>query len=143
VNPFVANFIGTNNLISGEVAEAANDHIELTSPIGAFRLPTSTAPSKGARASFVIAADRVALADAHSVAQTADAPAHLAQVQGTVLGLEFVGSTQTVFIEVPGSDSEFRVQKQQHEIESLGLAPGQQVRLSWDPAHAWLLPQAA
>jgi spermidine/putrescine transport system ATP-binding protein len=138
-NPFVANFIGTNNLITGEVAEVGSDHVELTSRIGAFRLPTTAALSKGARASFVIAADRVGLADA----QTAGTPAHGVQLNGTVLGLEFVGSTQTVFIEVPGSDSEFRVQKQQHEIESLGIAPGQQVRLSWDPAHAWLLPQAA
>ena len=87
---------------------------------------------------LVVAADRITLA-----ADTACATPGVPQLRGTVLGLEFVGSTQTVFIEVPGSPQEFRVQKQQHEIESLGLVPGLPVRLGWDPRHAWLLPQAA
>ena len=143
VNPFVANFIGTNNLVSGRVRTSGGGQIELDSALGAFTVPaTLTSVSTfatGDKASFVVAADRVALAG-EGAAQVL--PGH-ARLHGTVLGLEFVGSTQTVFIEVPGSDSEFRVQKQQHEIESLGLAPGQRVQLSWDPQHAWLLPQAA
>jgi len=139
VNAFVANFIGTNNLVNGRVRACSGGRVALDSPLGTFDVPApSSTLATGDKASFVVAADRVALASEG----TADA-AGRARVQGTVLGLEFVGSTQTVFIEVPGSDTEFRVQKQQHEIESLGLAPGQRVQLSWDPQHAWLLPQAA
>lgn len=140
VNAFVANFIGTNNLVNGQVRTRAGGQIELDSPLGAFTVPAAASTlATGDRASFVVAADRVALAGDGAAEAV---PGH-ARVHGTVLGLEFVGSTQTVFIEVPGSDTEFRVQKQQHEIESLGLAPGQRVQLSWDPQHAWLLPQAA
>jgi spermidine/putrescine transport system ATP-binding protein len=138
VNAFVANFIGSNNIVSGEVQGSGGGFVELRGEIGSFRVPARVAPPPGAAASFVVAADRVTLA-AHDDAATTELP----QLSGTVLGLEFVGSSQTVFIEVPGSAGEFRVQKPQHEIESLGLVPGQRVRLSWDPRHAWLLPQAA
>ena len=109
--------------------------IEVTGPLGTFAVPAARPLSSGAEASFVIAADRVGLADTGSAT-----PAGMARLEGTVIGLEFVGSTQTIFIDVPGG-REFRVQKQQHEIESLGLAPGRRVGLSWDPKHAWLLPQ--
>jgi spermidine/putrescine transport system ATP-binding protein len=63
----------------------------------------------GAPASFVVAADRIAMsmADASPNADQAADP-------GTVIGMKFVGSTQTVFVEVPGA-GEFRVQKQKHE----------------------------
>jgi len=140
VNAFVANFIGTNNLVNGKVRAMAGGQVELDSPIGAFTVPAAaSALTAGDKVSFVIAADRIALAGESA----GDAASGHARVHGTVLGLEFVGSTQTVFIEVPGSETEFRVQKQQHEIESLGLAPGQRVQLSWNPQHAWVLPQAA
>lgn len=137
VNAFVANFIGTNNLVNGKVRGAHGGSIQLESPLGHFDVPAPQGWPLGEAASFVVAADRVGLAAAN-----APSPIAMAQVEGTVLGLEFVGSTQTVFVEM-GDGSEFRVQKQQHEIESLGLAPGQRVSLSWDPRHAWLLPQAA
>lgn len=65
------------------------------------------------------------------------APATAASLAGTVLGLEFVGSTQAIFVET-GGGREFRIQKQQHEIEALDLVPGRPVRLNWDPCHTWL-----
>jgi spermidine/putrescine transport system ATP-binding protein len=136
VNPFVADFIGTNNLVKGSVMPGASaGFIDVKGPLGTFAVPAGRPLSAGAEASFVIAADRVGLAD------TAAAPAAgMSCLEGTVIGLEFVGSTQTVFIDVP-SGREFRVQKQQHEIESLNLMPGRRVGLSWNPQHAWLLPQ--
>ena len=137
VNAFVANFIGTNNLVNGKVRGSLSGSVQIESPLGFFDVPAPQGWPLGEAASFVIAADRVSLA-----AENAPGDMGLARVNGTVLGLEFVGSTQTVFIEVTGG-AEFRVQKQQHEIESLGIAPGQRVGLSWDPQHAWLLPQAA
>jgi spermidine/putrescine transport system ATP-binding protein len=136
VNAFVANFIGMNNLVSGQVSGNTGDFVEVKSTLGAFQVPGAPM-AEGAAASFVVAGDRVSVSPEGST-PAAGQP----HVEGTVLGLEFVGSTQTVFIDVPGSP-EFRVQKQQHEIESLGLVPGRRVSLSWDPRHAWLLPQAA
>jgi spermidine/putrescine transport system ATP-binding protein len=136
VNAFVANFIGMNNLVAGQVLESGSGYIEIASPLGAFKVPTAHPLPMGAAASFVVAGDRISLA-----AEGTPMNPGLPHIDGTVLGLEFVGSTQTVFVDVAGA-SEFRVQKQQHEIESLGLVPGRRVSLSWDPRHAWLLPQA-
>ncbi|WOB09863.1 ABC transporter ATP-binding protein [Piscinibacter gummiphilus] len=132
-NAFVANFIGTNNLVTGQAKAHDGEFITVEGPLGRFPVKAPQGWPLGTPASFVIAADRVAL-------QPGEAPG-AAGIAGTVLGLEFVGSTQTVFIEL-GDGQEFRVQKQQHEIESLNLAPGQRVNLSWDPQQTWLLPQA-
>jgi spermidine/putrescine transport system ATP-binding protein len=135
VNPFVAEFIGMNNLIRGAGAGSSDGFLKIKSDVGLFDVPAIRKLGAGETAAFVIAADRVEL--------SAGAP-HPGQpaLDGTVIGLEFVGSTQTVFVEVPGG-REFRVQKQQHEIEALDLVPGRKVTMSWDPRHAWLLPQAA
>lgn len=137
VNPFVANFIGMNNLVAGQVLGTQGGYVEVQSRHGAFLVPAREPLASGSAASFVVAGDRVSLV-AEGTPATSDAP----RIDGTVLGLEFEGSTQTVFVDV-GGDTEFRVAKQQHEIESLGLVPGRRVSLSWDPQHAWLLPQAA
>ena len=128
-NPFVAEFIGMNNLIRGRVAGHAEGRVILDTPFGRRAAPTTRSLSLGEEAAFVIAADRVDLAAEGGV-------------PGTVLGIEFLGSTQTVFVEAPNG-AEFRVQKQQHEIEALNIAPGAPVSLGWDARHAWLLPRAA
>lgn len=128
-NPFVAEFIGMNNLIRGTVAGHADGQVILDTPFGRRGAPTSRSLAIGENAAFVIAADRVDLAAEGGV-------------PGTVLGIEFLGSTQTVFVEGPAG-TEFRVQKQQHEIEALDIAPGKPVSLGWDARHAWLLPNAA
>lgn len=138
-NPFVADFIGMNNLVRGEVGlQKTTDapFMDVSGPLGRFQVPTSSAFHAGDAVSFVVPADRVGVTGSDSAERVG-----FSAVEGTVLGLEFVGSTQTVFIDV-GGDKEFRVQKQQHEIESLDLVPGRKVRLSWEPKHAWVLPQA-
>ncbi|WP_424934390.1 ABC transporter ATP-binding protein [Amaricoccus macauensis] len=128
-NPFVAEFIGMNNLIRGSVVGRDGDALILDSQYGRMQVPNGgQAMQMGEDAAFVIAADRVDLG----------APDGM---PGTVLGLEFLGSTQTIYVEAPDG-REFRVQKQQHEVEALRLGPGAQVSLGWNPAHAWLLPQA-
>lgn len=134
-NPFVAEFMGMNNLLRGTVEGGSDGFQHVTTALGSFAVPATRRLEPGEAAAFVIAADRVALSAGG--AEFGDRPS----VPGTVLGLEFVGSTQTVFVETPGGQ-EFRVQKQQHEIEALDLAPGRAVTMSWDPRHVWLLPQA-
>jgi spermidine/putrescine transport system ATP-binding protein len=137
VNPFVADFIGLNNLFKGEVSAAGDGELTIECPLGSFRVKAVRHAQVGSRASFVVAADRIGLLSGESTS-----PSGRPSVAGTVIGIEFLGSTQTVFVEVAGA-GELRVQKQQHEIEALELVPGRKVNLAWDPRHAWLLPQAA
>jgi spermidine/putrescine transport system ATP-binding protein len=138
VNSFVADFIGTNNLVAGTVGRpTAGGFVDVAGQLGSFAVRSDRALNEGEAVSFVISADRVGLTPGDATA----APG-FDHLDGTVIGLEFVGSTQTIFIDV-GHDREFRVQKQQHEIESLELVPGRRVGLNWDPKHAWVLPQNA
>ncbi|WP_181704823.1 ABC transporter ATP-binding protein [Chthonobacter rhizosphaerae] len=129
VNAFVAEFMGMNNILRGTVRGASAGRLALETPLGSFDVPTRKTHPVDSKAAFVIAADRIALAAAGTYGG----------LDATVIGLEFVGSTQTVFVET-ASGHEFRIQKQQHEIEALDLAPGRQISLSWEPRHAWLLP---
>ena len=132
-NAFVAEFMGMNNLIQGMAAPAAGGFVTIEGPLGRFLVP-APATTNGGPAGFVIAADRITLSDRPVLNDGGNS------LSGTVVGLEFVGSTQTVFVDIGGT--EFRVQKQQHEIESLDLTPSREVYLSWQGKHAWLLPQA-
>ena len=133
-NPFVAEFMGMNNLLRGVRRGGPAGSATIETDLGAFEVPSAVALAEDAAAVFVVAADRV------SVSTDGAAPTAAASLAGTVLGLEFVGSTQTIFVET-GGGREFRIQKQQHEIEALDLVPGRPVRLSWDPRHTWLLPE--
>lgn len=134
-NPFVAEFIGLNNLFRGRVVEARDaagqPALAVRSEVGEFVVPALDQAMLDSERSFVIAADRVVLQPAEQAAELA--------LQGTVIGIEFVGATQTVFVDV-GGKAELRVQKQQHEIDSLGLVPGRPVGVRWDARHTWLLP---
>ncbi|NSZ66098.1 ABC transporter ATP-binding protein (plasmid) [Agrobacterium tumefaciens] len=132
-NAFVAEFMGMNNILSGTVAGRDGSNAAIDTKSGRFEVPAGTLSARE-RASFVIAADRIALRS-EATAKAAN------QVKGNVIGIEFFGSTQTVFVEAAGS--EFRVQKQQHELDALDLAPGREVYLTWQAGHAWVLPQHA
>lgn len=134
-NSFVAEFMGMNNIISGTVSGRADGKARIDGPLGSFTVPTKSTIAERDKASFVIAADRISLSSSPTGETGAEG------VTGSVIGIEFVGSTQTIFFDVKGH--EFRVQKQQHEIDALDLAPGKELTLNWQAQHAWLLPEAA
>lgn len=131
-NAFVAEFMGMNNILTGTVSGRDGEFAWIETGAGRFLIPAGT--DRSGSASFVVAADRIALGSEQCTGA-------VNQVKGNVIGIEFFGSTQTVFIDAAGA--EFRVQKQQHEIDALDLAPGREVYLNWQPGHAWVLPKNA
>jgi spermidine/putrescine transport system ATP-binding protein len=132
-NHFVAEFVGTNNILGGIVRELGAGQIVVDTSVGRFQAPLHNGkrPALGSAGEFVVAADRIALGHARTGATN--------ELAGKFVTQEFIGSVVTVFLELPDG-KEFRVQKQQHEIEALGLSVGQEVVASWDPAHAYILP---
>lgn len=131
-NAFVAEFIGMNNLVAGVVAGNGEGWTEVATGFGTFRAASPHPAVAGARAQYVLAADRISLAPAngHDAAP--------GTCTGTVVGEEFVGSVVTLFVEIDGGP-EFKIQKQQREIESLGVRPGQRLQLFWRPDDAFVL----
>ncbi len=134
-NRFVAEFVGMNNIFAGPVRELEGNEALVQTEFARLRapLPASHGVTTGDRISVVIGADRVTLsADREERAENG--------VTGTVLGQEFVGAMVTVFLELaPGI--EFRIQKQQHELEGLDLNIGSALSAWWATEHAYVLPQ--
>jgi spermidine/putrescine transport system ATP-binding protein len=58
----------------------------------------------------------------------------------SLISEQFVGSVVTLYFET-ASGVEFRVQKQQRELDALNLQIGETVWASWETQHAYLLPE--
>jgi spermidine/putrescine transport system ATP-binding protein len=132
VNGFVASFMGMNTRLDGKVAGRENGMIWVDCPEGRIAVPDTVSTPAGGELSFVVGADRIRML---AEGKPADGQPH---VQGHVVGMEFVGSTQTIFV-TSSTGRDFRLQRLDLGDESV-LTPGTPVTLTWDPRHAWALP---
>ena len=132
-NRFVAEFVGTNNLIEGRVRTSEGGRIGVESVHGDIQAAVSSirAPSVGDSVNLVVSADRVVL--------NAEAETHNNAVTGTVISEEFIGSVVTLHLDV-GGGAVFRVQKQAHELDTVDITPGQRFRASWRAEDTYVLP---
>ena len=132
-NRFVAEFVGTNNIIEGRVRSAEGGRIDVETAHGGIQatVPSARAPSVGDSVNLVVSADRVAL--------NAEAETHNNAVTGTVISEEFIGSVVTLHLDV-GGGAVFRVQKQAHELDTVDITPGQTFRASWRAEDTYVLP---
>ena len=131
---FVAEFVGTNNIISGTARSVKSNVVQLESNISTFKVRPSVDQQivEGSEYSFVISADQVSLS---SEAETLENC-----IPCSLISEEFVGSVVTLFFE-DESGTQFRVQKQQRDLDSLNLKIGETVWASWETRHAYLLPE--
>lgn len=126
-NAFVAEFIGMNNLISGTISTIDNGFAEITTDLGVFNAKSFDGAEPNCNTKLVIAADCIHLDGSGEQ-----------KITGKISGEEFYGSVITLFIELENGQ-EFKVQKQQFEVESLNLQYGVDLTLSWDKSSAFLL----
>ncbi len=129
-NRFVAEFVGRNNILTGDVASVTKTTAKVNTPSGSFSVPAS-GMKKGDKLSFVIAADLVNLSETKPRADN--------KVLCSVISEEFIGSVVTMYLEADDS-SEFKVQVQQRNLDKLRLEPGNKLWLSWSTRHAHMLP---
>jgi spermidine/putrescine transport system ATP-binding protein len=131
-NRFVAEFVGTNNLLSGKVSEVRSDSVKIATSVGDFVAPIGRQGCRlGDSMTIVVSADVIAL-DSDEVAANN-------RVLGHIRGEEFIGSVITLFLEL-SDGSVFRIQKQQHEISRLQPQFGSKLCAYWEPASTYLLP---
>lgn len=133
-NPFVAEFIGASNLIIGDVVSVDREFARLRNPLGEFDVAMTRTLHNGERAGLTIGADHVRLLAGEDRKQGKGRNT----VSGTILGQEFVGTTLTVFVDVPSLPT-FKVQTSQRDLGKLDLSSGRAVSIDWDPADTWLL----
>ena len=134
-NRFVAEFIGTNNILSGTVRGLDGDYFALETPSGVFRAarPAGREVKAGDRLDLVISADLITV--------TTGEGAHENTLSGSLISEEFIGSVVTLYLDI-GQEATFRVQKPQHELEALDFSPGQELSASWRADDTYVLPAA-
>ncbi|MDQ0469165.1 ABC transporter ATP-binding protein [Labrys wisconsinensis] len=130
-NRFVAEFIGTNNIING-VARTEGGDIVVESGFGTLEPPSHGAPMPGRKVELVIGADFLAL--------SRERPALPNVVPVRVIGEQFVGSVVVVHLEA-GDERSLRAQLPLHLFEQLAPAHGEALFAGWQPENAYLLEQ--
>ncbi|MFF1923803.1 ABC transporter ATP-binding protein [Streptomyces sp. NPDC058221] len=131
---FVANFLGTSNLIEGEVVSTGTD-IVVSAGGGKLRLPTDRCPAptaNGGRLLLGIRPEKISLAhrdDADAIAEGRN------RVTGRIVDSSFIGVSTQYVVESPAGKS-LQVYEQNVERRAR-LVTGAEVVLHWNPAHTF------
>lgn len=130
-NRFVAEFVGTNNILRGTLRSTDGGVATVETPLGEMpaRLP-GEAVAPGARVDLVISAD---LMKVNNVPDD-----RFPGIAADLISEQFVGTMVTLFFDA-GDEQVLKAQIRQHDLEKL-LGGGQtRFYLSWNPDDALLL----
>ncbi|MGW2653203.1 ABC transporter ATP-binding protein [Streptomyces sp. NPDC001478] len=136
---FVANFLGTSNLIEGEVV-SAGDEITVSAGGGKLRLPAGRCAgptATGGRLLLGIRPEKISLSRADEAGAIADGRN---RVTGRIVDSSFIGVSTQYVVESPAGKA-LHVYEQNVESRS-GLTPGAEVVLHWNPDHTFGLDAA-
>ncbi|MEV8454271.1 ABC transporter ATP-binding protein [Streptomyces sp. NPDC052095] len=136
---FVANFLGTSNLIEAEIVSTGDDLV-VAAGGGKLRLPAGrcTAPVKdGGKLLVGIRPEKISLIRAEDADTVADGRN---RVTGRIVDTSFIGVSTQYVVESPAGKA-LQVYEQNIERDSR-LAPGAEVVLHWNPAHTFGLDAA-
>ncbi|MFZ3494361.1 ABC transporter ATP-binding protein [Streptomyces sp. 5.8] len=137
---FVANFLGTSNLIEAEVLEAGASDVVVSSAGTKLRVPAarcSTTPRAGGKLLVGVRPEKISLvhADAEDTIETGRN-----KVAGKIVASSFIGvSTQFVIDSPVCPELEVYVQNIERDAR---LTPGADVILHWNPDHTFGLDAA-
>ncbi|MET7859594.1 ABC transporter ATP-binding protein [Streptomyces sp. NPDC005318] len=136
---FVANFLGTSNLIEGEITEAGAD-VLVAAGGSTLRLPADRCSAPAARGGKLLVGvrpEKISLASADEADVIA---AGRNRVTGRIVDSSFIGvSTQYVVESPAGKALQVYEQNVGHRA---GLTRGTEVVLHWNPAHTFGLDAA-
>jgi spermidine/putrescine transport system ATP-binding protein len=132
-NHFVAEFVGSNNILTGTVVALDGDRATVDTAHGKFNVPVpDPAPIKGDTLELVVSADLIAISDSAGEYENV--------IAGELISEEFIGSVITLYLDI-GDGTVFRVQKQQHELDALDYASGRKLFASWQAKDTYVLPR--
>ncbi|MEV8353110.1 ABC transporter ATP-binding protein [Streptomyces niveus] len=137
---FVANFLGTSNLIEADVAEKTGDEVVVTSAGVKLRLPAGRCTSQvadGGRLLVGVRPEKISLAHADDAGSV---PAGRNRISGRIVDSSFIGVSTQYVINSPVC-GELEVYAQNIERDGR-LLPGAEVVLHWNPAHTFGLDAA-
>ncbi|WP_055598455.1 ABC transporter ATP-binding protein [Streptomyces aureus] len=136
---FVANFLGTSNLIEAEVLETGSD-VLVTAGGGKLRVPgdrCTSAVRPGGKVLVGVRPEKISLAHADDAGSIADGRN---RVTGRIADSSFIGVSTQYVVNSPAG-AELQVYEQNIERDAR-LVPGAEVVLHWNPAHTFGLDAA-
>ncbi|MEV5974373.1 ABC transporter ATP-binding protein [Streptomyces sp. NPDC051921] len=136
---FVANFLGTSNLIEAEVVEAGAD-VLVTAGGGKLRVPgerCTKAVRVGGKVLVGVRPEKISLAHADEAGEIADGRN---RVTGRIVDSSFIGVSTQYVVDSPAGAG-LQVYEQNVERDAR-LRPGAEVVLHWNPAHTFGLDAA-
>ncbi|WP_448331694.1 ABC transporter ATP-binding protein [Streptomyces sp. DSM 41534] len=137
---FVANFLGTSNLIEAEITDKSGGDLVLTAAGGKLSLPAERcgAPVRtGGKVLVGVRPEKITLAHAEDAGSV---PEGRNRITGRIADSSFIGVSTQYLITTPGSP-DITVYEQNIERDAR-LVPGAEVVLHWNPAHTFGLDAA-
>ncbi|RFU83312.1 ABC transporter ATP-binding protein [Streptomyces triticagri] len=137
---FVANFLGTSNLIEAEITGSSGDDLVLKAGDGKLALPTTrcrAATATGGKLLLGIRPEKITLTHADDAGTVPDGRN---RITGRITATSFIGVSTQYVIDSPVADG-LEVYAQNIERDTR-LAPGAEVVLHWNPAHGFGLDAA-
>ncbi|GGY35643.1 ABC transporter ATP-binding protein [Streptomyces omiyaensis] len=131
---FVANFLGTSNLIEAEVVETGSE-VVVTAGGGRLRVPgdrCTDAVRQGGKLLVGVRPEKISLTHADDAGAIADGRN---QVTGRIADSSFIGVSTQYVVNSPAG-AELQVYEQNIERDAR-LRPGAEVVLHWNPAHTF------
>ena len=130
---FVAEFVGSNNILPGTVRNVESDRILVDSGLG----PVVAARQDGRQFTQGQALELVLSADNLEISM--QEPDATNRVRCRVVSEEFIGTVVTLLVESENA-TELRIQKQQRDIDQISLDEDTELWVSWTPSTVYLLP---
>ncbi|MFJ2605874.1 ABC transporter ATP-binding protein [Streptomyces sp. NPDC091279] len=137
---FVANFLGTSNLIAAEVDGLSGGDLVLTAGGGTLVLPSRRCPSPTSTGGTVLVGVRPEKITLTHADESGTIPEGRNRVTGTIADSSFIGVSTQYVIDSPVCPG-FEVYAQNIDRDPR-LVPGAEVVLHWDPAHTFGLDAA-
>ncbi|MCQ8189354.1 ABC transporter ATP-binding protein [Streptomyces rugosispiralis] len=137
---FVANFLGTSNLIEAEITDKSGGDLVLTAAGGKLALPAErcSAPVRtGGKLLVGVRPEKITLAHAEDAGTV---PEGRNRITGRIVDSSFIGVSTQYLITTPDCP-EITVYEQNIERDAR-LVPGAEVVLHWNPAHTFGLDAA-
>jgi spermidine/putrescine transport system ATP-binding protein len=132
---FVANFLGISNLVDGKVVERGVEMATVETDDGTVRVPCARmdeAPGDAVR--IGVRPEKVELIPAaHGV------PAGRNALRGTVAVASFLGVSIQYVVTAPGGEELTVIAPNRDGGQPAGLGVGQEVLLTWDPQHTFVV----
>lgn len=126
---FVANFLGKSNLMSGQVVEDQGDFVAVNVAGSRVLMPKDRAVSHSGAVVVGVRPEKMRIMDMEmDYTHTAN------QITGTVLDASFTGVSTEYLVDVPGIGT---VGTFSQNLGQRPAAPGETVRLTWEPEYSF------